>query len=340
MNRILFGLVVCLAAGNSSLLADELVRTVPDEFESIGGNGLALGNAGVAAAQGSATVLANPALLPLETVYQIDLGYHWPTAGRKYMQGGVVDSKTARLAAGLSFTGFSEKAQDRAYGATDDGKVNKRLSLGLGGVARWIALGATAQYVEGLKRSNDPGRFLGWEKSSHVTFGAGLAGSVLPGLKLGASVMNLRNEEARDFAPRTIRAGGALALWGDLVTVGLEGVERERIPAIEGAFPELDIGLRASGAGTGLTLQDNATAVDLEKPERMVIGSLSARIYSLLKMSLAYGASVVKDDPRRSLSGGLGLEQNHFGISYMVSRPYLERSEIHSAVNLNFQAAL
>lgn len=325
---------------DSLVYGDELVRTIPDEYESIGGNGLGIGNSGVSEFGGVASVQTNPALLPLEKVYTIDAGYHWPTSGRRFLQAGIVDSKTSKIAAGLSYTGLSGKAEDEPFSFNKDSQADRRISLGLGGLTQWVSLGVSMQYIEGVKRTEDPLKFQGWEKTSGSTVGFGIAGAVFQNLKLGASIVNLRNSGLKDLAPTTARVGGTLSFFGNQVVLGLEGLQRERISSIEGNYPDVDIGLDPSGTSLSSSSLSQAGELGSLKPEKMVIGSLVTHVYNLLRLSASYGSSVDKSDPRQSLSGGIGLEQNHFGITYMLSKPYISESEIHSALNINIQAAI
>lgn len=333
-------LTVSVVVANAAAFGEELVRTIPDEYESIGGNGLGIGNTGVSEFDGVASIQANPALLPLEKVYTIDAGYHWPTSGRRFLQGGIVDSKTSKLAAGLSYTGLSGKAEEEPFSFNRDSQADRRISLGLGGLTQWVSLGFNIQYIEGVKRTEDPLKFQGWEKTSGSTLGVGVAGMIFQSLKLGASVINLKNNGLKDLAPTTARIGGSMSFFGNQIVVGLEGLQRDRVPSFEGNYPDVDIGLEPSGPSLSSSSQSTSGEVELLKPEKMVIGSLIAHVYNLLRISASYGSSVDKNDPRQTLSGGIGLEQNHFGISYMLSKPYATESDIHSALNISIQAAI
>lgn len=324
----LFCVVSCLGIftgvfSTAGVAAPVHIQKVPDEYESVGGHEVGLGEAGVAASGGIAATRLNPSLLPLEKEYSVGIDYHWPSRGRDFYQAGVVDSKTSSVAAGFSYTGFQEDYDPVTSEPIADSPVIRRLVLGVGQAFGKFALGANGQFVEGV--DNDPAK----PKDSRIkgtTFGLGASTLATNQIRLGASVENLANSKVRDYSPRTIRAGGAYLVGKGDVTVHLDYRMRDRTARFEGP-PDIPDALRAVGD------EDDESAKGPLTPEHMVIGSFSARVYDYLRLLGAYGQSV--NDDRKSLSGGIALVNNKFSLSYAASRPYLDSSSAHQAVHLS-----
>lgn len=303
-----------------TLAADDSIdRRIPDEYESVGGHALGLGNSGVAALGGPSAVRMNPGLLPLEPQYSVSLGYHWPSFGRNFYQGGVVDSVTSSVAAGVMYTGFNDSFKDERWAGERDAQTEKRLSLAVAKAFRKVALGLSGQWINGFES-------IGMESEHRkgATFGFGLAGLFTEKIRFGASVENLGNDDVAMIAPQTTRAGIAFLMMGGNFSTHLDYRQRQRIPAIEGAPPQ--IGSDPSDGG-------------FEESEKMLVGSFSARIYDVVRLLGAYGQAI-SEDARQSVSGGVGLVHERFSLSYDVSRPYLSEKKVHHAVNLNFMMAM
>ena len=68
---------VFFAINSNTLIGSTLhFQKIPDEYESVGGHGLGMGQAGVAANGGIAATRLNPALLPLDKQYSVGMDYH------------------------------------------------------------------------------------------------------------------------------------------------------------------------------------------------------------------------------------------------------------------------
>ena len=73
---------------------------IPDEYRASGGYSIGLSHAAMVADNGVAAVVLNPAMIALARDYRVSLGYNWPATGRGFYQVGIVDGKTANIAAG------------------------------------------------------------------------------------------------------------------------------------------------------------------------------------------------------------------------------------------------
>lgn len=321
MIRAMVASVLCFAwySGAAYAADDSIDRRIPDEYESVGGHALGLGNSGVAALGGPSAVRMNPGLLPLEPQYSVSLGYHWPTFGRDFYQGGVVDSVTSSVAAGVMYTGFNDTFEGNRWAGERDAQTEKRLSLAVAKAFRKVALGLNGQWINGFE---DAG--MTSEHRKGATFGFGVAGLFTEKVRFGASVENLGNDNVAMIAPQTSRVGFALLMLGGDFSTHLDYRQRQRIPSIEGAAPQIGVEPRDVG---------------FQKSEKMVIGSFSARFYDVLRLLGSYGQAI-SEDKRQSLSGGVGLVHQNFSLSYDVSRPYLSEKKVHHAVNLNLMMAM
>ena len=126
-------------------------RRIPDEFEIIGGSGLARSNTGVASDPDLGSILANPALMSLKRQYRVGGSYNWPSSGRDFYLAQVIDTVTSEFAAGLSYTGFS-KEFDRQFKAEElDSPIFRRTSLSFSRLVGRFSLGFTGTYLEGYE---------------------------------------------------------------------------------------------------------------------------------------------------------------------------------------------
>lgn len=301
-------------------------RRIPDEYESAGGHSLAFGQGGSAALTGISAVLMNPAMLAIETDYQISAGYHWPSYGRDFYQAGVVDSRTSVIAAGINYTGFNKKLSDslEKKEVDFDSPLDNRLSVGLAKVVGNISVGLTGNFLKGHIKS---GSLL--KKTSGTTLGLGLAGLITKQIRFGISAQNINNNDVILFAPKTYRAGLAVLMGGGDVTMQIDLKRRERVGGFE-----------SQNSGDKLALVPQLSADNLEDPEDLAIFSFSARVYDLLRVIGAYGSSFSSEQERRSISGGLALVQQNFSLSYNLSRPFQEDKQVHSNINLNMNMAM
>lgn len=320
-------ILLIMTAGQAK--ADE-VRRIPDEYETTSGHGIAMNNAGYASNDGYTAVRANPALLAMQKEYTASAGFHWPVSGRDYFQAGIVDSKTASVAAGVSYTGFQE---DYAYpgageGTSDvspyDSPLVRRGVVGLAQNFGAMSFGIGGTYVEANSIMYSQEWLDGQERVKGTGLNFGLGATLGKGLAVGGSVENASNRKIADYVPKTYRAGVAYQLSPAISTYldarqrdRVAEFESDRVPKIGEAVPESEI---------------------LENPERMVIGSLVAQVQEFLRLVGSYGQSVT--DERRSLAGGAVISSKNFSLSYTVARPYMKESATHQAVALSMQMAM
>ncbi len=325
---LLIVLTTSYAATGLSGTDAQLTGVLPDEYESVGDHVLGLGNAGMAAAAGIASVRLNPAMLAMEPVYTVSGGYHWPRNGRDFYQVGILDSKTSSLAAGMSYTGFADtyNSADAAMAEQLDSPVVRRASVGIAQAFKSLSIGLAGHFVEGvpLTAPTDP-LVKGWG------LGLGVASLLTPTIRVGASAENLANAKIAEYAPRTLRAGVAWIFGGGDVTAHLDFRQRDRIRSLEAGFAEpMTFGVNDSAA---------AASEPVLKPEQMVIGSFSARVYDVVRILGAYGQSA-NSDGRRLLAGGIAIVNNQVSISYGASREDMRDQSAHHAVNLNMSISL
>ena len=319
MRRVIFSLTLGFV-GLQARAAD-LIKQIPDEYETTSVLGTALNNAAYAGSDPHAAVRANPALLSLEKTYSIYGGYHWPTAGREYFQAGVVDSKTSPVAAGVSYTGY---ADDYLYpndpaapkSVRFDSPIIRRGVIGLAQVLGAVSLGAGATYVEANSLVSSEEKQQGEDRIRGFGLNAGAAGVIAPGLRVGVSGENLSNKRIKDYAPSTYR-GGFAYMFGPLLTAYLDYRHRERVVEFEGPRLRLD------------AFEDEGYSA----PEQMVLASATANLQDSIRFLGSYGHAI-SADRRRSLSGGIAIINKTISLSYTVNRPYLARSDTHQAIAL------
>ncbi len=306
-------------------------RPIPNEYEATTGTGLALNNTGAAATDAHAAVRVNPALLSTERAYSLNAGYHWPTSGRDFYQAAVVDGKTNAVAAGVSYTGYTEDYDPKEKelvagvksGEAKDSPVVRRGVIGVGQAFGRISAGIGATYVESHAIVEGDADVKG------VGLNLGVAGAITPELRFGASLENASSRKIRDYAPRTIRAGMAYS-FNENVMAYLDFRQRDRVFALEA--PEWTLEDSA--------IERKAQREELEKnPERMAFASVSARVYDFFRLMGSYGQSV-GDIERRALSGGAAVVNKNFSLTYTASRPYMARSTAHQAVSLGLDMAM
>jgi hypothetical protein len=322
MKLTLFFFIAASWVSGGGAAETPLPGRLPNEFESNGGHGLGFGHGGMAAVSEQSSVRMNPAMLPFERQYRVSGGYHWPTFGRDFYQVGVVDSKTAAMAAGLTYTAGTSKYRDYTLAGSQeqrelafyDSPIRHRVALGIAQSFDKFSIGMGGQYVEAP---------LGLEETTKgVTLGAGMAGLLTPLLRFGLSVENLGNAKVREISPTIYRAGLAYTLFGGDMTLHADYHQRQRVLRellVFGAVePKPDV---------------------KNTPERMVTGSASVRIQNLIRLMAAYGQSV-DGISRRSLSGGVAVVNQNFSLSYLVSRPFFTDEKVHQAVNAGIEMTL
>ncbi|MGE0171611.1 MAG: hypothetical protein AB7T49_02450 [Oligoflexales bacterium] len=298
---------------------------VPDEYESIGGHALGLGNAGMAALGGPSAVRANPAMIALEKNYTLSAGYHWPSAGREFYQAGIVDSVTSDIAAGVSYVGYEDDFVNlEREDQIGDSRVDRRASVALAKILNKLSFGLSAHFISGYEYHSDEREKL--EKKSGATAGIGVAGLLTQTLRVGASVENLGNRKVKEFAPQIVRAGVAFMTFGGNLTLHLDYRQRENLTG------EPLVDERSNDEPT-------VTSEPITGPERMMFASTSLKVYDLIRILGSYGWSVSGSD-RTSAGYGIGLVHEVFSISYNIFQPYLKSSKTHNAVNVNVVLAM
>ena len=112
-------------------------------------------------------------------------------------------------------------------------------------------------------------------------------------------------------------------------TAHLDYLQRARVPSEAGAdLNPIDV--------------SNPQREQLQTPtedEKMLIGSMSARVQDLLRVLFAYGQGLGNTN-RQSLSGGIAVVNNNISLSYVVSQPYLANNRTHQAINLSMELNL
>lgn len=328
------GLGLCLYSIGIVLKPEEAVASnmsvigqVPDEYESISGHGIAMNNAGFASNDGASAIRANPALLALQKQYTVTAGYHWPTVGRDYFQAAVVDSQTSPVAAGVSYTGFSndyEYFRDNREASPYDSPLIRRGSIGIAQSFGVLALGVGGTYIESRPTWSERYRMAQADKNVRgVGLNLGVAAPLTPSISVGGSVENVSNNKLREYAPRTIRAGMAYS-FSKMVVGFLDFRQRERVAEFE--------------ARSKVDLESPDADSPQLPPERMAIASFSAHLQDVLRLVGSYGQSLTDD--RRSLAGGLAVVSKNFSLSYTVAQPYMKLSSAHQAVTLSLDMAM
>jgi opacity protein-like surface antigen len=319
MTRLSVALALVLAS--SSALAEDMTKQIPDEYETTSALGTGLNNAGYASNDSHAAIRANPALLSLDKTYSVSGGYHWPSAGREFYQAGVVDSKTSSVAAGVSYTGYSD---DYEYpndatprkNAHLDSPIVRRGVVGFAQTLGAVSIGAGATYVEAHPLVSSEEKRQGDDRVRGFGLNVGVAGALTGGLRAGISAENLSNKRIRDYVPPTYRGGLAYTMT-PAITAFLDYRQRERVLEFEGSRLRLD----------------DEEDEGLESPEQMVIASVAAQVQNAVRLLGSYGHAL-SDDKRRSLAGGIAIVNQSVSLSYTASRPYMARSDTHQAVAL------
>lgn len=305
-------------------------QKIPDEYETTGGHGLGFLNAGVAATTGLASVRSNPAMLAAEKQYRVYAGYHWPTAGREFFNAGAVDSKTSNIAAGVSYTSFSDdyRRPDITNSASRyDSPVIRRGQLAIAQNVGGLAVGIGGHYVEAVTLASTESYQLDkQERVKGMGLSLGVAGLLTPTIRFGLSGENVSNKKIADYAPRTFRGGVAFIFGGGDITAHLDYRLRDRVAHFEGdqkivnEYNEVEV-LRAGES----------------EAEQMAIASFSARVNNYFRLLGAYGQGI--NTERSSLSGGVAVVSDKLSLSYTAARPYMEQVAAHQAVNLGIEMA-
>ena len=307
----LFGLLTLIVASWCGKTYGRDLR-LPSVLETFGGTGVAYSNSGAAISTGIGSVYANPALMVVKRQYVLGGSYNWPVTGRHFYIGGVVDSVTSKMAAGLQYTGFLSNFEKSWQEKDQDSPIRSRTTLSVGYALARLALGGSLNYTKGFQRDG-----LGWEKVQGTSFGFGLAAPLGKGLMLGASAQHLRNETTKALSPRVVRVGMAYQI--SLLALQLEYRKRSKLNFIEGfENPE------------GIYLDEDEHRLATE--QLMIFGS-SLKIYDMVQLIFSYGKNLT-GQKRQILSGGAALSNHGASLSYQLSRPYLTSTQLHHVVQL------
>jgi len=304
----------------------EVLRIVPEEYETSGTSSVAASHGGVASATGVTAVRQNPALIGVSKEYSLEGGFHWPVGGREFFQAGVVDAKTSPMAAGVSYTSFIAD-----YKATPeesfwfDSPLKRRFAAAASYPIAGLMLGVGGQYVEGILQSYDDGYV---ETKKGWTMGAGVSANPTPSIRIAASSENMANKKVQEFAPTIYRIGGQYS-FSNSFAVNLDYRRRQRVSRFEGQ----PIGFFAAGE----------TEAPKLAPEQMMIGSAVAKVHENVSFVLGYGEALRDADfeKRKVVSGGIVIAGKNASLSYSASRPQMQESPAaHQAVQLNLNVAM
>lgn len=314
------------------LVAAEIARSknaVPDEYVSTGEHTTALANGGSLSSGGYAAVRANPAMLAVDKQYTLGGGWHWPSQGRNYYQAGVVDSKTASIAAGASYTSSMDDYQgpwdEQGRPLPSDSPVKRRVNLGLAQNFRTFSLGFSGSYVEAadplVTFSEDAPRARGF------TLGAGLVVGLAQNLRAGISVENMANKNIDFAAPTIYRVGFSWAALQD-ASVFVDYRRRDAVPVYDAPPPNLAI------------VDKSEDTVENKSAEQTVTAGANVRIYDLLRFSAAAGMLNDGASNVSTVAGGLALVNKGFSLGYGVHRPDMRYAGVHHAASLGIDVSL
>ena len=134
---------------------------VPPLLESAGGHSIGLGNS-IAAISGQGAVKNSPAMIALEKSYNVSAGYDWPAVGRPFYHLGAVDSKTSKIAAGVTYSSFqddylswqenTEDPTERYYDAPINFRISGALAMAFEKVALGLGLQRTKKAIKAVIR--------------------------------------------------------------------------------------------------------------------------------------------------------------------------------------------
>lgn len=289
---------------------------VPTEILSPSGSSLGINNSGSVMTSDVGSVRLNPAMLGIMKDYAVAGSYHWPSAGREFYQVGVVDGKTAPVAAGFLLTGFPEKAfSEKLNGNSVDSGIEQRLSVALAHSFSLFSAGITGSYLSGRQEKDAP-------LFRAYTLGIGLAGLLTPDIRFGASVENLANSRAKDAAPTIVRFGGAYAMSNGNVVIGLDFRHREPAAAYDGC--QID-------------LTNSSQKCSSLKADQWAFLSGILEVIDEFKVMSSLGSAT--DGKAQEISGGVGYYGSNASLSYMYQQTRPSR-RTHQGVQLEMRVAL
>lgn len=308
----------CAFASPSLLMAQEK-SSLPDEIIATGGQGTGQSGAGAALISDQAAILINPAMLYRHKTYDVNGSYIWPVSGRPFYKVAAIDGQTSRFTTAFEYTGFTEGLEGREK-REQDSPVRRRAALAVAVPLTSFSMGFAAHYVE----ADDPTR----EEEHSVkafTLGFGLAIPLSTGITLGASLQNLNNKKVENVSPRTLRAGLA---WQDKTgSLGLHADyrDRQRSEYLE------DFDLTESNQL--MALLPGETPKKLEN-EKMVIVGGQIQTMDAFRIFASTGRNA-GGEKSEITSGGIGVFQKNFSLSYAVSRIYPNKKDLQNSLSLS-----
>ena len=164
--------------------------------------GVGMGGGARASAVGTSAIAYNPANLGLAPVYHIETMLAFIPNARTWLYGGAVaDAVSNRVAAGMSFYGYSGN-EDRNFSGFDG-----RLSLGLA-ITQALGIGISGRYIKlASDEENEEGEQVGGGIRA-FTMDAALRLTAFEGLQIAAFGYNLIPTDS-GFAP--LQVGGAIS---------------------------------------------------------------------------------------------------------------------------------
>lgn len=332
--RCMLVLLGSMVLASLKLTAIEQGQRVPDEFESVGGRGLGLGNSAAAAMTDVGAVRSNPAMMALDKQYVVSAGLHWPSVGRDFWQAGAVDSRTSGVAAGLLYSAGREAYKPESEPLSEEDQIRKyydaplkyRASGALAQPLGSLAFGVGASYLEGFVPENAERADSKLKLTKGTVYGLGLAGVLASQLYFSASVENLSNTQLRDLAPRIWRGGLS---WGGLLSglsLNLDYRQRERV--YQERMPVTFGMISLAPEGEGLT-----------DDEKLVSASFIMSFQNLVQILGSYGEDL-SGTKRRTLAGGVAFSNQTLSLSWLAARPYLSDEQVHHAIHLSMQVTI
>lgn len=319
-------LLTIFAAIPSRVEATEVeITQIPDEYESNSAFSASMNNAGYAANDPHSAIRANPALLGTQKAYSVAAGYHWPVEGRDYFQASVVDTKTSKVAAGVSYTGFMDEYQyndrDNPNVSRFDSPLEKRGVIAMAHPVGAGMVGVGATWIKSRPLYSSDERRAGSQSVTGTGLNLGAIYPITPQLIFGAATENVSNSKIKNYAPKTHKTG--IAYTSGAFAGMLDFRQRERVQEFEGE----QVSLGAAPAGQ-----------TEDESERMAIATVTAKMQNYLKITGSYGQSL--SDERKQLGGGISLESQGFALSYTANRPYLAKSTAHQSIALVLDIAM
>ncbi|MCY4380087.1 MAG: hypothetical protein OXC40_00750 [Proteobacteria bacterium] len=314
------------------------------DLEVSGGLSGGMIGGGVTAFSGVEAIRINPAMLSQSTDYQVSGSFHWPTYGRNFYQGAIVDG-TGPVKAGLLYTAPLNRTFDDSWLKADNNTQNtthlsqtnreslvwgmktiQKFNLSLAQSFQKISFGITGAYLEGMMRKY---RSFHLEQVSGVTFGIASFFPINQQLLLGVSCENLNNQQIVQLAPTIFRAGFGWLLSSSHLAIHGDYLRRQRVrsewilvkkketpedPNWSSMFDERDI---------------------ISDYEQSVVASIKGQFQEIIVVTGAYRMEIGNHGlERQGLAAGISVAPELYSISYTIQRPDLSSPALHQSVSL------